>query len=60
MGESTLSRLIKNKYMDTPIGTVKIQDLFSANAKLLLVVIVSGFLTKFNANTMEKILVVIF
>ncbi len=31
MGESTLSRLIKNKYMDTPIGTIKIQDLFSAN-----------------------------
>jgi DNA-directed RNA polymerase specialized sigma54-like protein len=26
MGESTLSRLIKNKYMDTPIGTIKIQD----------------------------------
>ncbi len=31
MGESTLSRLIKNKYMDTPIGTLSIQDLFSAN-----------------------------
>jgi DNA-directed RNA polymerase specialized sigma54-like protein len=31
IGESTLSRLIKNKYMETPIGTIKIQDLFSAN-----------------------------
>ena len=31
IGESTLSRLIKNKYMETPIGIIKIQDLFSAN-----------------------------
>lgn len=31
MGESTLSRLIKDKYMDTPIGVISIQDLFSAN-----------------------------
>lgn len=31
IGESTLSRLIKNKYIDTPIGTIKIQDLFSAS-----------------------------
>jgi RNA polymerase sigma-54 factor len=27
IGESTLSRLIKNKYMETPIGIIKIQDL---------------------------------
>ncbi len=31
MGESTLSRLIKDKYMNTPIGVISIQDLFSAN-----------------------------
>jgi RNA polymerase sigma-54 factor len=27
IGESTLSRLIKNKYMETPIGIIKIQSL---------------------------------
>ncbi len=31
MSESTLSRLIKDKYMSTPIGVISIQDLFSAN-----------------------------
>ncbi|AYQ57689.1 hypothetical protein MS2017_2031 [Bathymodiolus thermophilus thioautotrophic gill symbiont] len=31
IGESTLSRLIKNRYMDTPIGTIRIKDLFSSN-----------------------------
>ena len=31
MGESTLSRLIKDRYMNTPIGVIKIKDLFSSN-----------------------------
>ena len=30
IGESTLSRLLKNKYIDTPIGVIRIQELFSA------------------------------
>lgn len=31
MGESTLSRLIKDRYMNTPIGVIKIKDLFSSS-----------------------------